>query len=212
MIKAKASDNSKFLAPAGTFPARCYQVIHLGTVLKKSAMYGDALKDQIRLSFELPTKTFVFSEEKGEQPYSLSQNVVLSMNSKSNLRKMVESWDGKKMTESEAINFDFETLLGRDCLINVVHSTVGENTYANIASISPLPEGMKCPKAVNKPVKFGFHPYDPDVFESLPQFLKDIIQTSDEWRMVMGLSPNFLNPGEEEIDIDDIEFPELSTK
>jgi hypothetical protein len=41
-------------------------------------------------------------------------------------------------------------LLGEACLLNVVHTEKGGNTYANIQGASPLPKGMTAPELVDE--------------------------------------------------------------
>jgi hypothetical protein len=41
--------------------------------------------------------------------------------------------------DKEADNFDFEDLLGRECLLNVVHEEKNGNVYANIAAPHRFP-------------------------------------------------------------------------
>ena len=90
--------------PAGNFPARCYKIIHYGTI-PTSYMGESKMTNTIRVDFELPTEMRVFDEEKGEQPLSISKEYTLSMNEKANLCRDLESWRGKKFTDEEAVNF-----------------------------------------------------------------------------------------------------------
>jgi hypothetical protein len=54
---------------------------------------------------------------------------------------------GTTLYDWEAYNFDFEDLLGRECLLNVVHE---ENVYANVKGATPLPKGMTAPEQFNE--------------------------------------------------------------
>jgi hypothetical protein len=40
------------------------------------------------------------------------------------------------------MGFDVESMIGRNCLLNVTHNQVGDKTYANVASVNPLMKGM----------------------------------------------------------------------
>lgn len=61
----------------------------------------------------------------------------------SNLRKLLEGWRGQPFTDKD-INegFDVESLVGVPCIVNVVHRTTNENTYANVASVMRLMKGV----------------------------------------------------------------------
>jgi hypothetical protein len=67
------------------------------------------------------------------------------MHTKSKLRPFVEGMLGAPLFDKEADNFDFESLLGQKCLLNVVHEEKNGNVYANIAGASP--KGHGCSRA-----------------------------------------------------------------
>lgn len=82
------------------------------------------------------------------KPFEVSQEFTLSMGQKANLRKFVEAWVGPFKDDTAAWNAipSLHKLEGRAGLLNIVHKTSGMGrVYANIASISPLPEGMSAP-------------------------------------------------------------------
>jgi hypothetical protein len=179
---------------SGAYAARCYSMIQIGTVME-NIMGEDKLLHKVRLTFEFPTELKVFKEENGEQPYVISKEFTLSMHEKASLRKFLESWRGKNFTEEEAKKFDITVLLEKQCLINVIHHTAKNgNVYAQIGGVSPLPKGMTCPPLINKAVVLSYDNFDYDVFESLPDFLKDKIKTSKEYQKLK--SPNELHSQE----------------
>ncbi len=49
--------------------------------------------------------------------------------------------------------FDIEKLVGKNCLINIVHNTKGDKTYANISGVMALPKGTEqmIPENKNEP-------------------------------------------------------------
>lgn len=171
--------------PAGTYPARCYSMIHIGTI--EENILGQTKKlNKVRITWELPTETKVFKEENGEQPHSISKEFTLSMNEKSNLRKFLEGWRGVSFTEKEAEAFDVTVLLGKPCLLSVIHKlSKNGNTYAEISSVSTLPKGMGCPKQVNPSFEFNYNPFSLDKFETLPDFLKDKMKQSEEYKFAI---------------------------
>jgi hypothetical protein len=170
--------------PSGSHIARCYQMIHIGTVTE--TILGEQKKlNKVRLVFELPYELKVFNAERGEQPYSIGKDYTLSMHEKSNLRRDLKGWRGKDFTEVEAQAFDITVLIGKACSLNVVHrpSKAGR-IYAEIASISPVPRGATCPDAINTPLVFGYDPFDIAVFNQLPEWLRDKITSSEEFARV----------------------------
>lgn len=181
-IIAKNSGTARELIPAGTYAARCYQMIEIGTV-KESILGVEKMLTKVRIGWELPTERRVFKEENGEQPFVISKEFTLSMNEKSNLRKSLESWRGKGFSEDEAKAFDITKLLGAACMINIIHkpSKDGTRTYEEIAGVMPMPKGMQCPAQENKTFVLSYDRFDTTLFESLPDFIKDKMRGSVEF-------------------------------
>lgn len=169
------------LPPAGTHIARCYQIIDLGTHDKE--WQGKKRKShEIRISWELPLETAVFQQDKGEQPFAVHKNYTLSLSEKSNLRHDLENWRGRPFTEPELEAFDVCKVLGVPCMVTVVHVEKNGTKYANVTAVTSMPKGMPVPLPVNATVEFSLANHDENVFRSLPDFLKEIIQSSDEWK------------------------------
>jgi hypothetical protein len=166
------------IAPEGAYPARCYQIIDKGTTFDEK--WGNK-KRKVQFLFELPTETAVFSEDKGEQPFYVKGVFNLTMGEKASLRKFIESWIGKKLTDAQAADFDITKLLGHPGMINIAHNGKEDRVYANIMGISPLPKGFACPPAINELLAYDTTEHNAEVFAKLPEFLQEDIRKSDEW-------------------------------
>lgn len=107
------------------------------------------------------------------------------MHEKATLRKDLESWRGRKFTQAEIENFPgLKTVLGKPCMLNVVHSDDGK--HANIGAVLPLPAGMTAPPAVGKQVYLSLdEDFDPDLFNALSDNLKKTISASPEYQQLM---------------------------
>lgn len=196
------------LIPSGNYIARCYQMLEIGTVQEIIMGQPKTLK-KVRIGWELPEETRVFSPDKGEQPFVISQEFTLSMNEKSNLRKMLASWRGKDFTDDEAKAFDVSKLIGATCMLNVIHkpSKDGTRMYENIGSVSPLPKAVKCPAQINKTIRLEYDSFNQEVFEALPDFIKDKMKGSLEYASLK--NPSHKNiPNAEDVTepIDDLPF------
>lgn len=179
-LKAPSGNNSsRQIAPEGAYPARCYQIIDLGTTMQVGQFPGK--KRKVQFIFELPTELYEFERGDGLKPFYARSIYNLSMNEKAVLRRDIESWAGKKMTNDQASDFDIFTLLGRTVMVNITHVTKGDSTYANIISMSPMPKGLVCPAAFNTPLAYNTEEHDEAVFSQLPDFIQDKIKMSDEW-------------------------------
>lgn len=131
-----AGDSDDFEpAPYGTHTAVCIDAVDLGMEPTKDK----GLQHKGRLVFAIDAK-----RDDGE-PFLLFRKYTLSNHEMSALMRDLGTWRGKPMTREEGAEFDIENLVGVPALINVMHNTVGEKTYANVASISPLPKGTPKP-------------------------------------------------------------------
>lgn len=185
IVATKSSGTEYDPIPSGNHVARCFSMIHIGTC-EENVMGTMKRLNKVRLVFETPLETKVFKEENGEQPYSIGKDYTLSMHEKSNLRKDLESWRGAKFTDEQAEAFDVTVLLGKPCMVNVVHK-VSKNgkTYAEIAGITPIPKGLDCPPQVNDTFEFTYTPFEQAKFDKLPDWLKDKCKNSEEYRNLM---------------------------
>lgn len=162
-IIARAPADGDFeLLPPGAYAARCYQVVDLGIVESGGMFPGSHHK--VRIAWEVD---HLMSDGR---PFSVSERLTLSLHKKSRLTQRLVSWRGKAFTEQELDGFDLAKLMGAPCLINVVHthSQDGTRTYTNVASISPMPRGMKAPDPSNPPLVWSWG--DPE--DKLPEWLR----------------------------------------
>ena len=118
---------------------------------------------------------------------------------------MLESWRGKSFTEDEAKAFDITKLLGKACMINVIHKKSSKgNDYADISSIATLPKGLECPDQVNPMQELSFDNWNSSIFDSLPDFIKNKIKSSNEYKAMM--SPGHTETPQANDSNDDLPF------
>lgn len=166
-------------APVGTHVARCFRIVDLG--MQHGEYQGKPTRrSQILVSWELPEELI---EIEGEQrPATTSKFYTNSLGEKANLRRDLESWRGRALTEDEIRKFDLENILGKPCMLTVVG---GENGKTKVATVSGLPKNTKCPDQVNDSLAFWLDEFDEDTFEELSDGLKKIIQRSEEYPQIM---------------------------
>lgn len=182
-IIATTNSQPKELIPAGNYFARCYQMLQIGHV--KEVIMGEVkILNKVRIGWELPTEKKVFSPERGEQPFVISEEFTLSMHEKSNLRKVLASWRGKDFSIDEAASFDITKLLGVPCMLNIIHKPGKQDpskVFQKIGSVSPLPKGTAMPPQINPTSVLQYDNFDYVLYDSLPDFIKDKIKTSEEY-------------------------------
>lgn len=188
------------LIPEGNHPARIYEIIEIGTV-EGSWMGQPKLNYNVRIGFEFPTEKRVFTEGKGEQPFVLSREMSLSLGEKANLRKIVEAVEGHKLTESEAVDYDILNLAGKPLLVTVSHTEPNETgiQYANATTFSPIIKGLVVDELTNPKKVLTYESWSQEVFDSLPQFLKDKISGTKEYKTFKGSDDG-------SVDVDHIPF------
>lgn len=162
--------------PQGTHFAVCDQVVDLGKQRITSAMYGESIKHQVYIRWQIPAERVEWEKdgEKQEGPAVIGKTYTLSLGDKANLRKDLQAWRGKPFTPDELRGFDIAKLLGAPATITVTHTEKDGRTYANVASLGGIPKGMDKPKAEGEPLL-----YDSDnmgSFERLSKRMQDKIK------------------------------------
>lgn len=210
MITATNEGGGNFTpVPAGTYAARCFSMVHIGTITE-NVKGIDKVMNKVRISWELPTELKEFKEGEGEKPYVVSKDFTLSLFEKATLRKFLDSWRGKGLTEDEAKSFDVSRLLGVPCMLAIAHKTsAGGKLYAEVTSVSPVMKGLTVPPQINSTFVLDYDNFSFDAFNTLPEFIRKKMESSAEYKnMVNNLetsandTPNSTDP----IKNDDLPF------
>jgi hypothetical protein len=211
IIAKQTSSGSDFkLPPAGSFLARLYRIIDIGTQTTEW-MGKKKMQRKIIAMFEL------HGEDNDGQPLQtaegkpliVSKRYTLSLDEKATLRKDLEAWRGKAFTQEELDGFNLEVLLGKCCMVSVTHSTYDGKEYANIAGISQVPAALKKlgePVGVNELMIFTLDPFDQDKFNKLSEGMQGVIKKSAEYRNTFEPNSAPVSSAPSELMDDDIPF------
>ena len=161
----------------GTYPATCYALIDNG--MQYSEIYNKTSR-KFTLMWELEDE-FITIDGKDE-PRVVSKSYTLSLNEKSALRKDLVAWRGKEFTADELSGFDLTNILGAPCLLNIVHTTKDNRTYANIAGIMKLPKGMTAPVLVSKKIVFDLEESPLEMIDTFPEYMQKRIKESETYK------------------------------
>lgn len=173
------ADNSQDFAPppAGTHAAICYRVIDLGTQ-KGEYMGQPKIARKIMLSWELP-------DEKMEdgKPFTVHKRYTLSSNEKATLRKHLEAWRGKAFEEADfgPGGFDIQNILGKPCMLTLLHEEKQGKTYANIAAVGKLTKGITIAPQSNPGIYLSLDDFHAEIFATLPEGIRKVIASSPEY-------------------------------
>lgn len=164
--------------PAGTYPAVCYQMIDLGE--QYSEKFNNSSR-QVLIGWQIPSETI--SIDGVEKPRVVSKQYTLSLNTKARLRSDLVSWRGRDFTDQELKGFDLKNIVGKPCMVSVIHKDSNGKTYANVSGVLALPKGMPKP-AVSSPDDIIVFDLDADPLEKineLPQWIADRIRRSSTY-------------------------------
>lgn len=163
--------------PEGTHLAVCSMLIDLG--MQYSEQYKNSAR-KVLIGWELPEETIELDD--GPHPRTISKRYTASLNERSNLRADLAAWRGRDFTPEELAAFDLRAIVGKSCLINIIHSTREGKTYANIGSVMALPKGMAKGKLDEPPTVFDLDTDQIDLVEKFPKWIGDIIKKSSTYQ------------------------------
>lgn len=151
--------------PPGGHQARVISLVNLGW---QESVYGVAQK--ILFMFEILDAT----RDDGF-PYIVTKQYTLSMHEKAALRKALDGWRGKAMTDDEARKFDLSKLLGQYCQLQIQHKESSSGRmYAGIAGIFSLNQAQVTNPGTRDLLLYDAETGDPRVLETLPEWVQKI--------------------------------------
>jgi len=168
---------------AGVHLAVCYSIVDLGSTF--SEMYQKWTR-KVLIAWETADETITMQDEQGndvERRRVVSKRYTPSLHEKSNMRQDLVSWRGKDFAPEEEEAFDLHNVLGVTCQLNIVHETKNNKTYANVRAVIPAPKGTRL-KPENEQVAYDIDFDGANIPESLPDWIKDIIRASPEYKAI----------------------------
>lgn len=193
--------------PAGNHLAICYAVIDLGTQHQDAFVWEgksieESNKPQILIMWEIPAEIVEIDGE--QQPAVISKFYNAFFSDRAALRIHLEAWRGRAFTEEELCGFNIGNLLGKACMVNVIHTDKGR---AKVSGIAALPKGLTVPEPTNKTIMFDMDAYDQAVFDEISEGIQGIIKKSPEWQTHNRPAQGFRETENPAPDFDDSEVP-----
>jgi hypothetical protein len=188
-LSETSKNTERQLPEAGATVGVLFSLVDLGT---QEVTWDGETKNtpKLRLAFELPEQTIEGEvTENGKttkvtKPMVVSIELTRSLGERATLRKHLETWRGQAFTSKELASFSLKNLLGKACLLTLVHKTsqAGRN-YCAIQGIAKLPKSMKAPaKTENGHVFYEIEQGEGGQFSELPEWLQEKIRASREFR------------------------------
>lgn len=185
---SEASKNTERQLPeAGATTGVLFSLVDLGT--QKVTWDGEEKwTPKLRLAFELPDQVLEGEvTENGKttkvtKPMVVSIELTRSLGERATLRKLLEQWRGAAFTSKELASFSLKNLLGKACLLTLVHKTSqAGRQYCAIQGMAKLPKGMKAPTTTqNGQVFYEIEQGTGGQFSELPEWLQEKIRSSKE--------------------------------
>lgn len=182
----KVKSNAGPKAPAmeaGAYPARLVQVIDLGVQPQEFAGEKKAPKREIMVTYEFTDEFMpdVDGNPDEEKPRWLSERFPLN-NLDSDLAKSTKRYYA--LDPNEEFEGDWTQLVGLPVLVTVTKKSRddGDRNYIG-GTAAPRPkDAAKYPSLVNEPRVFLIDEPDLEVFEQLPEWIRDLITDSLEFK------------------------------
>lgn len=187
LLRKNESSGKQFkTVPAGSHLARLYKIVDVGTQM-----------NDYQGQITYPRKVIFFFEIHGEdsagkplttddgKPLSVMKEYTATLNEKGKLSQMLKQWLAADIPDP----FDPKELLGKFGMVNVSNTTKGDRIYANLDGVSPVPtvyNKMGLPDGFNDLLYFSMEKFDSVVYESFPNWIKEKIQKSPEFRKIAG--------------------------
>lgn len=200
-LLAKDNGNKNFKqVPAGLHVARCYMFADMGEQITDYS----AGQHKVRIQWELlgteSDGTPMTVEIDGLiKQMTIGKTYTLSLAETSSLRKDLESWRGVPFTPSQLDGFEVKKIVGAYCMLKVEHTTRDGRTYVNVTGVKPLSAEYReeKPDPVNDVIYFDMTEPNWDMFNSLPDWIKENVKKSPQFAELQSSSVNY----------DDMEIP-----
>lgn len=162
---------------AGSYLGRCISVVDLGH--QKTVWDGvQKMAHKLILNFELFGEDSQGPLEIEGKPLVVYKRYTYSNHEKSGLIADLKGWFGKV-----ELPLNFENLLGKFALVNVVHNEYQGKTYANISGLAQVPSMIAkggLPQGVNEPFLYDMKRH-PKNFDLIWGWQQDMIKRSSEF-------------------------------
>jgi hypothetical protein len=162
---------------AGTYPARPVQIIDLGQQVQTDWQTGEpktyddgniVVKPEVFINFEFPTERVTVQDE--DRPRWTGKQYTLSNHEKAALTQLLNAAAPGTENVSEVLAKPVTVTVG---------STSGGN--AKITNVAPIMKGMAVAELENPTAVFDFDEPDMEVFNKLPEWIRNKIQTAENF-------------------------------
>lgn len=163
--------------PAGTHIAVCCAMVDIGS--QWSEQYKNASR-KVMIGWELPGETINIDGE--ERPRTIYKRYTASLNPKARLRKDLEAWRGQAFTDQELAAFDLVKIVGKGCMLSVIHREYNSKIYADVAGVTAIPKGLGAPDLSEPALVFDLDSASDEDIEKLPEWIQKLVKNSETYK------------------------------
>ena len=141
------------------------------------------------LTWEFPNLLIEVEKEDGAkvmEPRVMSITYTASLSDKGKFYAHLMSWLGRTVSGDELRNFDPAELVGKPCLMQVVHESKDGITRDKVATITPIPDGLTAPAQFNASLIYDYDYVNqvwPAFPEAMPEWMGEKIKVSKQWKV-----------------------------
>tara|TARA_R110000782_G_scaffold100140_3_gene186144 strand:+ start:920 stop:1621 length:702 start_codon:yes stop_codon:yes gene_type:complete len=197
--------------PVGRYKAQCYKIIDTGTRSESFQGQPEKKRHKLFLYWEITQQLQV---ENGNEvwadvqmsdgrPFSVSKPYTASLNENATLFKDLKSWRGRSFTDEELKGFELGKVLRVTCELELIGRGDETDSRTKIEGIYKPDGGPKVVETINEAAEFDIELYCQefkgnssaeskkmcDIWEDLPEWMKEEIENSFEVRAAKGSSP-----------------------
>ena len=168
--------------PEGLHNAVCVGLYDVGTIYNERF---DSVQRKLIITWDLPDLPSVEIERgegKEKMPRCLYRRFTLSLAELAHLRRVLESWRGRRFSDDELSGFDLTKLLGKPCQLQVMHQAGKDGRiFANVENVLPTPKGAIV-AAETEPAMFSVSKLEKaELPDWLPAWVGKLVKESREW-------------------------------
>jgi len=178
------SDSNYEQPTVGMHQAVCVFVEDIGTQITDFGGHKEQ-KHQMVMCFEIDQK--LTQGDYAGKPFMVSKFYTVSLHVKSTLSKDLQSWFGKAIPEeTRKTGFDLETLIGKNCMLNLTETNTGR---IKIDAITPPMANMAPMKPVCTVAPAWISKMREKSLEAQDNGLPDVPGSEDEYNQTNGFQP-----------------------
>jgi hypothetical protein len=153
------------------------KIIDIGTQKREYKGVTKPPIRKLRFTFVVPAQKYVFDEAKGPEPFHVHRTYTVSDHENAALPGVVKALAGVPLTP----DFDIASLLGKNCMGELVKSDDGK--YTNVGTLMGMQLGAEILSGFETYV-FSLDQFDWNEFNELPTFVKEMIRISPQFKAI----------------------------